>query len=432
MSASSWELPPTCTAPRGFSNGSPRLVSLLIIFLIIPVQLLHDIYLSEEYYGENVLHMGCVAEDASLVKWLLDIGSDFHRRCYGNFFCCDDQKMHRRDNLEHEEVDIPLKTNYYGYVSWGEYSHNFAAVLNQEEIFRLILAKGGDCDLQDTNGCNASHIMVVYDNIKMFDLVVECGAAINIPNNLGLTPLTLAAYLARMDMFFHIASIERDVYWQLGNITCSAYPLRYLDTIDSDTGVLNKISALNLIVFGPKLEHLDLIEYVIVDLLKVKWNTFVKREFFKQMAQFTFFFSLAITAFVTRPRPEGDCEAPEVSNQTWGGNLTGLEVETGGNWTGAMFGNETFSSSSCQSDQWGLANCYLYSLDSQLDYVRCSCEVSIVFLALLFILKAVRELSFLGLRVFMENMQLCPSRVIFLISCVLLQVNTQQFQLSII
>ena len=58
-------------------------------------QLLHDIYLSEEYYGENVLHMGCVAEDASLVKWLLDIGSDFHRRCYGNFFCCDDQKIHR-------------------------------------------------------------------------------------------------------------------------------------------------------------------------------------------------------------------------------------------------------------------------------------------------------------------------------------------------
>jgi hypothetical protein len=42
-------------------------------------KMLHDIYLSEEYYGENVLHMGCVAEDASLVKWLLDIGSDFHR-----------------------------------------------------------------------------------------------------------------------------------------------------------------------------------------------------------------------------------------------------------------------------------------------------------------------------------------------------------------
>ena len=30
-----------------------------------------------------MLHMGCVAEDASLVKWLLDIGSDIHRSFLG-------------------------------------------------------------------------------------------------------------------------------------------------------------------------------------------------------------------------------------------------------------------------------------------------------------------------------------------------------------
>ena len=62
--------------------------------------LLNDIYLSEEYYGENVLHMAAVAEvimanyriekccnrqDPSIVKWLLDIGADFHRRCYGTY-----------------------------------------------------------------------------------------------------------------------------------------------------------------------------------------------------------------------------------------------------------------------------------------------------------------------------------------------------------
>jgi hypothetical protein len=35
-------------------------------------------------------------------------------------------------------------------------------------------------------------------------------------------------------MFFHIASIEREVYWQIGNVTCSAYPLKYLDTIHSE------------------------------------------------------------------------------------------------------------------------------------------------------------------------------------------------------
>ena len=184
---------------------------------------------------------------------------------------------------------------------------NFAAVLNQEEIYRLILAKGGNFDLQDTNGCTVTHIMVVYDNIKMFDMATECGAAINIENNQGLTPLTTAAFLARMDMFFHIASIERDIYWQVGNVTCSAYPLRYLDTIDSDTGELNTNSALNLIVFGNKLEHLDLIEYVVVDLLRVKWNTFVRREFFIQMMIFTVFFFITMFTFLVRPLATGIC-----------------------------------------------------------------------------------------------------------------------------
>ena len=57
----------------------PKRLIVKFRMLIAFPKLLHDIYLSEEYYGENVLHMGCVAEDASLVKWLLDIGSDIHR-----------------------------------------------------------------------------------------------------------------------------------------------------------------------------------------------------------------------------------------------------------------------------------------------------------------------------------------------------------------
>ena len=76
-------------------------------------------------------------------------------------------------------------------------------------------------------------------------------------------------------------------------MTCSAYPLLYLDTIHSDTGELQTMSALNLIVFGPKLEHLDLIEYVVVDLLKVKWQSFVRREFFIQMGIFSVFFLMS-------------------------------------------------------------------------------------------------------------------------------------------
>ena len=68
--------------------------------------------------------------------------SDFHEKCYGNFFCPEDQKMSRMDSLEHEYVEVCTKTNYAGYVYWGEYSLCFAAVLNQEECFRLILSRG--------------------------------------------------------------------------------------------------------------------------------------------------------------------------------------------------------------------------------------------------------------------------------------------------
>ena len=181
--------------------------------------------------------------------------------------------------------------------------------------------------------------MVVYDNMKMFDLAVELGAAINILNNQQLTPLSTASFLARTEMFFHIANLEREVYWQIGtfcvtlqfiiidylipsvtyytvsytipgNVTCSAYPIAQLDSIDSKTGELNTVSALNLIVFGvsvkthrnynpyhfqekdeycidsflihkyffqSKVEHLDLIEGIIVDILKTKWKSFISR-----------------------------------------------------------------------------------------------------------------------------------------------------------
>ena len=80
---------------------------------------------------------------------------------------------------------------------------------------------------------------VVFDNIRMFDLAVECGASINIKNKLSMTPLTVAAYLAHMDMFFHIVSMEREVYWQIGAVCCSAYPIEQLDTINSSTGTVH-------------------------------------------------------------------------------------------------------------------------------------------------------------------------------------------------
>ena len=79
------------------------------------------------------------------------------------------------------------------------------------------------------------------------------------------------------------------------------------------------MSALNLIVFGQKMEHLDLIEYVIVDLLKVKWNSFVKRTFYTQFLIFFLFFLLSSCCFVMRettPQISEECQEPEEDNNT--------------------------------------------------------------------------------------------------------------------
>lgn len=87
-------------------------------------------------------------------------------------------------------------------------------------------------------------------------MAYEVGASLNIRNVQNLTPLTLAAKLAKTGMFFHILNIEREIYWQIGATTCAAYPLGQADTIDTETGLISKDSALNLVVFGVRCEQL--------------------------------------------------------------------------------------------------------------------------------------------------------------------------------
>ena len=67
--------------------------------------------------GENVLHMAIVNEDPAMTKFFLDNGADYHQRACGNFFTCEDQKGHRKDSLEHEWFDMPVYTNYEGWVT---------------------------------------------------------------------------------------------------------------------------------------------------------------------------------------------------------------------------------------------------------------------------------------------------------------------------
>lgn len=55
-----------------------------------------------------------------------------------------------------------------------------------------------------------------------------------IVNKAGLTPLTLACKLGRSEVFREMLELSCREFWRYSNITCSAYPLNALDTIQPD------------------------------------------------------------------------------------------------------------------------------------------------------------------------------------------------------
>ena len=69
------------------------------------------------------------------------------------------------DNVNKECPEVSIATNYEGYCYFGEYALSFAAVLQQEESVRLLVAKGADTNCQDSNGNTALHMCVIYNRL---------------------------------------------------------------------------------------------------------------------------------------------------------------------------------------------------------------------------------------------------------------------------
>ncbi len=80
----------------------------------------------------------------------------------------------------------------------------------------------------------------------MFKMMLEFNASLDIKNRQKLTPLTLAAKLARKEMFDFILERKRQIWFTYADISCGAYPLDTIDTIAED-GTTDINSAIFLI-----------------------------------------------------------------------------------------------------------------------------------------------------------------------------------------
>ncbi|CAO1426317.1 unnamed protein product [Diamesa serratosioi] len=254
-----------------------------------------DVMEGEEYLGASALHLAIAYSNNELVNDLIDAGADVHQRAIGRFFLPRDQQS-----------DNPVKnTDYEGLAYLGEFPLAWAACVNNESVYNLLLEVGADPDAQDSFGNMILHMVVVGDKLDMFGYSLrhpKLPAKNGIVNKAGLTPLTLACKLGRSEVFREMLELSCREFWRYSNITCSAYPLNALDTIQSD-GSTNWNAALIIILNGTKPEHLDMLDGGIIErLLEEKWKTFAQHQFLKRLLiLFIHLFFMSISVY-TRPR----------------------------------------------------------------------------------------------------------------------------------
>lgn len=369
--------------------------------------LVNDIYISDEFYGESALHMAIVNENQHMVHILCKNGADIHERAYGAFFCPEDQRKSRKDRAGQETIVLTDETNYESNTYFGEYPLSFAACLGLEDMVRYFIVKGACPNKQDTNGNTVLHMMVIHNRMDMYDLIFDygchcacqCGKPLNtVMNNMGLTPLTLAAKLARKEMFHHILTRERDVFWKYGEVTCAAFSLKDLDTLTTE-GQINEKCALNLITHEESVSHLVLFDGILHNLLKEKWKHACRYRFYQLLALYIFFLITLSVAVLLRPLGDLHCD-DNVKNSS-----------------------PTSINSSMTSNTTSCDSCFLLNTikNDSTQQVRAAFEILTLLFAFIYILILIREVIFQeGLKPVFFDLVHNPLRLLLVLSCVLL------------
>lgn len=246
-------------------------------------------------------------------------------------------------------------------------------------------------------------------------------------------------------MFFHILRLQRDVYWQFCDIAYAAYPLDEIDSIDVQTGDVNSTSAINVVAFGEDLGHLDLMEGVIVELLKQKWEKFAKKQFFRQIKFFFIYFVISLIAFTLRPAPEIPPETaqitpiqscPEQYSTVPKVAETPLVVPKNTSAKYICWGQYCYNNTrnnktllriqrdaKVPNSTKELDTCYLLRISTPLDVIRRVFEVLTLIGAILYASVAFKEMRRLGFDVFLQTWSTVPGRVMFMISCILIIIS---------
>ncbi|KAK6036231.1 ankyrin repeat protein, partial [Cooperia oncophora] len=327
--------------------------------------------------GLSPLHLAIINHDVQMVRILLQRGADVNQRCYGAFFCADDQKSSRTDSLEHEYVDLTTNTNYTGTMYFGEYPLSFAVSMNQPDLFRLLVAKKANLNAQDTNGNTALHLCVIHEQIEMLKMALEAGARLNIANKQSLTPLTLAAKLAKKKLFNIILELEGESVWVYGEASCFSYPLTKIDTINEVSGEMNEQSALSLVVYGKTSQHLELLDGILEKILDEKWKAFGKLCWLRSLLAFTFYYMIFTAAYMLRPF-SATTEMRKMPNATYRNTGDGDGIE-----------------------------------------LRLACEVTVVVLVIVQILLDVRDVRRIGKSKWFSILKAFPAKILYKVSFIL-------------
>lgn len=163
-------------------------------------------------------------------------------------------------------------------------------------------------------------------------------------------------------------------------------------------------------------EHLELMDGMLVDLLHAKWNAFVKAKFYKQFFLFTFYFLISLVCFTLRPGPP--LTKQETTNATFVSKINQTLDKTDAIPELDTFINDTMKivNTSWQQPKqielnsihewWSdlTKTCRLMNISSTEGQIRLSAEILMEFGAFLYILSALREASFLGGHMFIENL----------------------------